>query len=304
MDATSLLRRQPFARLDPLTHIEPLAGEGARSGSAFWATGRSGRRYKLRACRTSWRARNLESYLGLLGDWAPPLVAREGRLLLLERLDGFREMERLEILSQARSLGRLAAELHRDAARAGLPGRNAAVAVAAAARLQFRRDLARLVRAGLIEGSAARQATRKVADRVDQHGLPVSLEMDDLHKGNFLLREPSASSGSEAGPAMRYVDEQGLALRPLGMGLASLLKTATRSRSWHEYCEGYAEIEAPPMRDPERVELLLLLDAVRRAARKHRHADRLDKLPDELEAVRAITSTPEVSLRWCFPGGY
>ena len=296
VDAGSLLRRKPFERFDPLTAAEPLGHDGGHSGSAFWATGVSGRRYKLRVCRTAFRARNLARYLEVLGERAPKLLARDGSLLLLEVLDGYESMERLEVLEEARTLGRWAATLHRDAAAHGIPSGAARFTIEQATRLAFRRDLERLQRARLLTRVQVRSLRDKLERRIETHGFEVSLEMDDLHKGNFMRRPGDGT--------LRYVDEQGLALRPRGMGLATLLKTATRSRSWLQYCEGYGEVAPSPFLDPERVEVLLLIDAVRRAARKHHHRQRLEKLPETLDALHALAGTPGVALRWCFPRGY
>ena len=48
--------------------------------------------------------------------------------------------------------------------------------------------------------------------------------MDDLHKANFMLRPRDGD--------LRYVDEEGVAVRPRFTSLASLVKTADREEHW------------------------------------------------------------------------
>jgi hypothetical protein len=126
-------------------------------------------------------------------------------------------------------------------------------------------------------------------------GLPVELEHDDLHKGNWLLRDADGDR--------RYVDEEGVGLRPLGTGLASLLKTATRSRTWRLYRAGWAELGDAGVFTEEYTEYVLLMDAVRRVAHKLRTEARVEKLPREIAELREMSDTPGLALAWRFPKG-
>lgn len=288
-----ILRERPFAGILAVDHVEPVGAEFAHSGTAFFVRDREGRRFKLRVCPNRLRAAALARYVTLLPDVFPTLVAREGRFLLLEALDDYRLVTRGELLRRGRELGRIAARIHARSARAlaRRPGLRTLVAVRFAS--GFLRDLALLRRTRTIPPASSRGALRKFRAHFRRFGLPIALELDDLHKGNVMLRECDGD--------LRYVDEEGVGLRPKGAALASLMKTASSRRHWQLFRDGYAEVADAGFLTEAYTEYLLLLDAVRRVARKVRTRSREEKLPREIGELREMADQEEVALDWRFP---
>jgi hypothetical protein len=295
-EGEAILRRQPFLPALRLETVEPLAARGqSHSGTSYRVTDAAGRRYKLRACRNRLRARTLERYVRGLPELMPGFVARAGRLVLLEYLEDHRPLTRRELVRRAHALGRMAARVHARGEVLAPGGAAGRALVALRWRAGLVRDLAVLRRRGALPAAELEALRRRARRHLRACGLAVALELDDLHKGNFLLREADGD--------LRFVDEGGVRLGPRGMGLATLLKTAKRRFLLEEYREGYAAGggDASGL-DDDRVELLLLLDAARRAARRLRTGRRSDRLPDELEHLRAIAASPAGDLAWRFPG--
>ena len=133
----------------------------------------------------------------------------------------------------------------------------------------------------------------KARARAPLAGIEIALEIDDVHKQNFLLCEATGD--------LRYVDEEGIGLRPRGMGLASFVKTMTKAHTIDRYREGYARAGDASFLDNAYLELLVLLDTARRVGHKSRTGVRPEKLAAECEGLRAMASTPELCLDWCFP---
>ena len=288
-----ILQRRPFAGLLEIASLEPLGIEHGFSGTAFRLTDRDGRNFKLRVCSWSGRARNLERYLNGLPGVFPSLVAREGRLLLLEYLDGYRTLMRLELLRRAKALGRIGALAHQAGSRPEVGGGRARRRLVSFRwKRQFQRDLALLARSAVLPPASRRGAEQKFHGYLERFGLPVELELDDLHKANFVYRETDRD--------LRYVDEEGVGLRPKGLGMASFLKTVKKRVAWDRYREGYAQVADASFLTAEYTEYLLLQDAVRRVARKVRLGNRLHKVPEELSHIRAMADRDDVDLAWRF----
>jgi len=288
-------RSRPFADRIDIARVEPVSGDAAHSGTAFFAAGRDDRRFKLRDCGNALRAARLAHWVRLLPDVVPALVAREGCYLLLEALEDFRPMTRVELILGADKVGRVGARAHAAGAPTGPLDRAERALLSSFTARRFRRDLSLLASRNVIPRASAAGAKRKFDAYHTCLGLPLALELDDIHKGNWMLRE---SDG-----AMRYVDEEGVGLRPRGMGLASLLKTATRIHTWRLYKRGYAELGDASFITMPYTEYLLLIDTVRRVAHKVRTATRPEKLPTEVSHLRAMSDTPDLSLDWRFPKG-
>jgi hypothetical protein len=278
-----------------VVRVEPVSAEFAHSGTAFFVTDRGGRRFKLRDCRFGWRAGALARWIEALPDVLPALVARQGRYLLLEVLEDHRPVTRRELIRGAIALGRIGARTHRVGAPRGPRERALHRAVSLGFDVRFRRDLVLLRRRGVVSAATARGALAKYRSHHRRYGLPVGLELDDLHKGNWMLRESDRD--------LRYVDEEGIGLRPLGTGLATLLKTATRTRTWERYRIGWAEVADASFLTMPYTEYLVLMDTVRRVAHKVRTEGRLEKLPDEVAQLRELAASREVALGWRFPAG-
>ncbi len=285
------LRDRPFeGRLD-IERVEPLALDTGLSGRAFVVVERDGTRSKLRQCGSAARAARIERYVGAWPELFPELVGRDGRYLLFEYLSGHVPLTRREMLDEAEAIGRFAAHLHE--AGAGFVSPLAATWMGLRFRVRFRRDLALLRQRGQIGPATARGLIAKARARHREHGLPIALELDDVHKANWMWRGP--------GTRLRFVDEDGIGLRPKGMALATLLKTATFSKQLRRFQVGYDEVADASWITPSYLEYLLLLDTVRRVAHKLRHGDRLEKVDAESVGLEAMGATPEVALDWRFP---
>jgi hypothetical protein len=296
-DLERLLRARPFGgRLDP-AGAEPVPGQ---SGTAFFVRDGSGRRYKLRACASARRAREIERLLGLAPEAFPRIAGRDGRLLLLEALDDHRPTTRAELVDSLEAVGALVARLHRASERAAIPGRAALLRAALRARLQLARDLRILSSAAQIEPAVRRALAAKLGAHRRRFGFPVAVEMDDLHRANFMRRDADGD--------LRYVDEEGVAVRPFLTSLASLVKTADRREHWHAFRAGYAQVRDAAPITPEYTEYVVLVDTVRKVANKLRSAPRLDperlgKLPAEIDDLRRVALREDTSLDWGFYRG-
>jgi hypothetical protein len=299
LDPERLLRARPFGGRVDLARVEPVPGF-AHSGTAGFVRDANGRRYKLRCAASAARAREIETLLGLAPRHFPSVVAREGRYLLIEALDEHRPLDREELLARLDRIGGMAAELHQAARRAAQPGPAARLRAAARARVQLARDSALLARSGVLEPAVRVALVRKLRAHRRSFGLPVAVEMDDLHKANFMLRPRDGD--------LRYVDEEGVAVRPRFTSLASLVKTADREEHWRLFRAGYAQVADASAITPEYTEYVVLLDTVRKVANKVRSgraldAERRSKLPAEIDDLRRLAERGAPSLDFGFYRG-
>jgi hypothetical protein len=294
LDPERLLRGRPFAGRVELVRAEPVPGT-AHSGTACFAFDRSGHRYKVRACASAGRAREIERLLALAPELFPRVLDRDRRLLLIEALDEHRRLGREEFRGRLDAVGERVARLHQAAARAGVPGPAARLRASARARLQLFRDLRLLARAPAVDPGTRGALLGKLRAHRRRFGLPLAVEMDDLHKANFMLRERDGD--------LRYVDEEGVAVRPFLTSLASLAKTADRREHWEAFRAGYARVRDASAITPEYTEYVVLVDTARKVANKLRsagrlHERRLSKLPAEIEDLRRVVHRDAPS-----PGG-
>jgi hypothetical protein len=294
-----LLRARPFGGRVDLSRVEPVPGF-AHSGTAGFVRDGEGRRYKLRSCASPARAREIETLLGLAPARFPRIVAREGRYLLIEALDEHRPLDREELLARLDQIGAMAAELHQAARSRALPGPAARVRAVARARIQLARDQALLARGNVLDPATRVALVAKLRAHRRRFGSPVAVEMDDLHKANFMLRERDGD--------LRYVDEEGVAVRPRFTSLASLVKTADREEHWRLFRAGYAARADASRITPEYTEYVVLLDTVRKVANKVRSgaaldAERRSKIPAEIDDLRRLVDRSVPSLDFGFYRG-
>jgi|GEM_PF-4086946 len=272
----------------------------AHSGTACFVEVRDGRRYKLRACRSAARAREIEALLAVEPAIFPRVLGREGRLLWMEALVEHRPLDREELLARLEDVGAMVARLHAAAERAGLPGALGRLRGAFRARAQTARDLRLLVRSGTLDRETRAAVAAKLRAGGRRFGLPVAVELDDIHKANLMLR---ARDGD-----LRYVDEEGVAVRPLFTGLASLVKTADRRAHWEAFRAGYGRVRDAAPLTPAYTEYVVLQDTLRKVANKVRAGARLDperraKLPAEIGDLRRVALQAAPTLDWDFYRG-
>ena len=288
-----ILQQRPFEPELRLVSLHSLGGEGAHSGSAFRVVDEAGRAYKLRECGSERRAEEIERFVRGLPWLFPSFVARDGSLLLLDLLASHRPLTRQELLARAARIGGLVARLHAAGQRDLRAPASRRLSVALASLGRFVADLVLVARSGRLPMRSVLGVAGKALKRLLRYGVPVELELDDVHKDNFMWR----SEGDD----LRYVDEEAIGLAPRGLSMATLLKTANLSDTLEAYREGYAAEGDASWFEPGYVEWLLLQDAVRRVAHKLRSGQRLEKLPDELAEIRAMADARGVALDWRFP---
>ena len=287
-DPQALLRGRPFADAVELVRLEPLAGAEAHSGGAFLAEARDGRRFKLRACTSEARAREIEATLRALPGFFPRLLAREGSLLLIEYLEGEPVVDRKQLRPWAHQLGRAYADIHRRGELHGPAGLARALFESLRMRVQFHRHL-RALRA--THPGLARRAARAWRTWSRAFGLPVALELRDAHKANFMI---------DARGSLRFVDEDGLMYAMRGMGLGKLLAdpgarpgSPKRTREFYSFCEGYSEAGDASYLTPEYCAYARLMELVRSIEFKRRTAGRTHKVDEELAELEELLG-PEV----------
>lgn len=280
----TVLREQPFAPRWELASVEPLAEDEAHSGRAFRASTADGQRYKLRVCASAHRARELAGLLAGLPDVFPHVVARHTRYLLIEWVEGERLDDRKELRPYAELLGRLVAEVHCMGGPPGPRGRLRAAWLALRLRRGFRSQLRVLRRRGLVEADTAARARAAFRIWARRYGTPISLDLWDTHKANFML-EPSGR--------LRYVDEEGLAYTLKGMGFAKLLtkpgvrrRQPKREAEWQAFRAGYAQVADAGFLTPDYLAYVRLVELVRSIHSKVRLERRPDKVADEVEELR------------------
>ncbi|MCP5066331.1 MAG: hypothetical protein GY946_07155 [bacterium] len=288
-----ILQQRPFEPGLRLASIEGLGGEGAHSGTSFCVVDESGRSYKLRECGSQRRAEEIERLVHGLPWLFPSFIARDGSLLLLDLLVDHRPLTRHELLARANEVGSMAARLHQAGRNQLSVPRHRRVLVAAATLGRRVADLARVARSSQLPWRSVLRVSFKALRRLLRYGLPIELELDDVHKDNFMWRQQDDD--------LRYVDEEAIGLAPRGLSLATLLKTANLSDTLDAYREGYATEADASWVEPGYVEWLLLQDALRRVAHKLRSGLRPEKLPDEVAEISAIAATRNVALEWRFP---
>jgi hypothetical protein len=287
-DPEAILREQPFAPQVTLARIEPLAEAEAHSGRAFLASDAQGRRYKLRVCPNERRARALEANVTRLPQVFPRLLARRGRHLLIEFVEGDCPSDRKQLRPYARRLGRLYAEIHREGELRGLRGRLRTRFEALRQRAQLARQLRALRRHGAVEDALGRDVGAALAAWRRRYGTPVALEPHDAHKANFMI---------DTGDELRYVDEEGLGYTIRGFGLAKLLSDRTerpysrgRREEWSEFLEGYAEVGDASFLTADYRDYVRVLELVRSIEFKLRREARLYKVDADLEELRELVA--------------
>ena len=285
-DPEAVLRERPFARIAALERLEPLGEGEGHSGRAFLACAADGRRFKLRVCTSSRRAREIERCMRGLPHVFPQLLARDGRHLLIELLDGVQVSDRKQLRPHARRLGRLCAEIHRLGEPRSPRDRLRARLAAARIRIQLARQLRALRRQGLVDADLERRIRKAWRAWRRRWGVPVSLELHDAHKANFMI---------DGQGRLRFVDEDGLHYTLRGIGLGKLLadqgarrNLPKRMREWRRFRQGYAELADAGYLTPGYLDGVLMVELVRSIEFKVRREARLFKVDAELAELREL----------------
>jgi len=300
-DPEAVLRERPFARIAALERLEPLGDGEGHSGRAFLAHAADGRRFKLRVCASPRRAREIEQCMRGLPHVFPRLLAREGRYLLIELLDGMQVFDRKQLRPYAQRLGRFCAEIHGLGEPRGLGGRVRARLAAARIRLRFARQLRALRRQGLVDADLERRIRRAWRAWRRRWGVPVSLDLHDAHKANFMI---------DGQGRLRFVDEDGLHYTLRGIGLGKLLAdqgvrpdSPKRMREWYRFCQGYAELADAGYLTPGYLDGVQMVELVRSIEFKLRREARLFKVDAELAELRELAERVKPAAGSADPSG-
>jgi hypothetical protein len=266
-DLPRILEERPFAGIiQPM--VEPLAVPGSHSGAIYTAHGQDGRKYKLRAFPDEGKAAYIERNILKAPQVLPALAGRDGRYLLMEYLEGWRQAAKKDLLMHARTLGRMCGTVHA----LNDPGSHDC-------RGSFRRHLDAAYAAGALDDLLVLQARAAYDDLIQRLGIRVVLELADTNPGNFML----APDGR-----MLYVDEEGLHHREKGLGFGKILKRMKRDEQWTAFMQGYAEAADAGFFTPDYRTYVLLVETVRSIDFKVTNRLYLGKVPGELEALRTL----------------
>lgn len=244
MSATDeILKDAPFRSLMVMSTVESLAGPGVYSGQTFMVTATDGRRFKLRRCGDVEKAKRIEENVRRFSHIFPKLYGREGRYILMEALSGYRDCTVEDLHRNARMIGRICAEIHQADVMTNYDRGEF-----------FTHQLIDLHKRGVIDDNVYLQ-TIAVYDRLVQDiDVKIRLDMNDIHAKNFMIDEKGN---------MLFVDEDGIAYRAQGMGMAKLLKQLPDDATWREFEAGYGEVETQHPFTSQYKLLLFIMETVR-----------------------------------------
>lgn len=260
---SEILRDKPFALT--LDTIEPLQkATGTSSNRAFTVTA-GGQKHKLRVCDSETQAEMVERNATRFAHFVPKLHARDGRYVLLEFLEGYRQLSFAEMLSRTREIGRMCAEIHKY----GDP-------VDHDPRRYFLEYLDSLRRQNAITPFIYHEMSAVYDENAGAVEAQVSLDLNDIYEANLMV--------GPAGTAY-YVDEE--AIRPAirGLGIAGLIRHFDRQQQWFDFLDGYNEVDDSRFLTPAYFALLRLVFGVR-AAHLHLKDGRPDRAIWILERIQ------------------
>jgi hypothetical protein len=214
-------RDKPFS-LD-FERIEPMlmADRTKESIRSFLVTS-GGTSHKLRLCGSEAEAALAERTARKFAHFVPPLHGREGRYLLVEYLEGWRELTMRELLARTAEIGKMCAEVHTY----GDPGEHDPRRFFYDY-LDGLRDQSVITPAMYVEISKAHDQSFEIAR------IQVSLDLNDISAQNVMV-----------GPdgTLRYIDEEAIRHGMKGLGTVGLLARVERQEQWVAFLDGYNEV--------------------------------------------------------------
>lgn len=252
----------------PVDSIEPLrSANGWTSGNASYVAVCAGRRYKLRVCDTEWEAELVERNAALLPRFTARVHERRGAYLLIEFLEGYRELTRPQFLASLHDIGRMTAEAHQHPSPVPYDHRQS-----------FRSRLDDLRGRGVISASTHASVFALYEKTLAGIDVEITLDVNDVKEANLMM--------NDAGHLV-WVDEDGLRPGVKGLGLARLLPELERDRDWQELLRGYNEIADSSFLTPAYVRHLQLVQLVRGISINVRK-DRMDRALWQLQKLQSL----------------
>ena len=192
-DIDKIIADRPFHRFMTIETVEPLSGSSAVSGQSFIVTTDDRRRFKLRRCKDAAQAEGIEDTVRRFSHIFPKFYGRDGRYLLLEALDGYRDCTKEDLRRNARAVGRLCAEI------------NQAESISDHDHERFFRNrMAEILAMGAIDQELHDTAIAKYLQLIEELEVKVGMDLNDIHPKNFMIDKHGN---------VLYVDEQGIAYR-------------------------------------------------------------------------------------------
>ncbi|HIH24475.1 TPA: hypothetical protein HA251_05555 [Candidatus Woesearchaeota archaeon] len=262
----SVKNDRPFAHfLGEIQSIEPLIASNALSGNAFFVACASGK-YKLRVCDSEARAKTIEDNLRRFPNIFPKFYGRDGRYILTEALVGYRGLTNDDLRRSARKIGRLCAEVNSAEANADHDHRQF-----------FITRIAKLLHRGIIDRELHDRVLGRYEQSLDRVTVRISLDMNDLHKGNFMIDKDDN---------ILFIDEEGINPRMRGQGVAKLLRAIGHEDEYREFMAGYNEVADGSFLTPEYLAHMHLVELVRTINFKTEVGVNLDRAQKDLDELR------------------
>jgi|GEM_PF-6477592 len=244
-------KNQPFRTVLPgilkIEKVISLEGEYAKSGETFKLKDKRGKFYKLRYCRSWFRAREIERNIRLVPAAFPHFYGREGRFLLFDWIDGAEVSYPLNpnLLYQ---LGH-----HFGQANA------VEITTKKDPHKFFKKIFSQLEAIRVLnsnELALVQDAYKKITEKLK---IDLGLELWDIHEKNILVDKKGR---------LYIIDEEGMGVRVKGFGMAkplmNFLKTSAEKEAfWKGYNEASSNPEASKYFTSDYQTYLLLLQAIK-----------------------------------------
>jgi thiamine kinase-like enzyme len=265
MDSSALIatieQERPFSDYCTIHKITPIFASNARSGQVFFIETTKGK-FKLRVCKDAKQASEIEENMRKFSHIFPKFYGRDGRYLLIEALDGFRTLTQDDMKKNMRRIGRMYAEVH-------LYGKEALHDQ----KHWFSKRLDRLLERKVISRELYDRTVAAYAASLRAVGDHVALELNDVHKGNFMINDQEV---------LYFVDEEGIGHRVKGIGIAKFIQQID-GRDWREFVTGYSEVADPSLiRSKALLHHIAIIEPVRSMYAKLDREDQKEKISRDL----------------------
>ncbi|MBU1029698.1 MAG: hypothetical protein ABIC91_06950 [Nanoarchaeota archaeon] len=224
---SEITRQQPFRNIMTIVKIESLEGRGAISGEAFEVLASSGKKYKLRCCKTLKQAKLTERNVTLIPNLFPRFYGREGRYLLFDWINGEFLGKELS-LDVCYKLGKMAGEAH---ALSEINKKKTPFDL-------FNTIITNLRTHKIFNNQILGQIEKTYFAMIEKLKPDIVLEFHDFHRGNILADKHGK---------LYFIDEEGFGYKVKGLGLAKpffrskWIKTSAQKRAfWKGYCEHHS----------------------------------------------------------------
>jgi hypothetical protein len=255
---------RPFSGYCTITTVQPIIASNARSGETAFVDSNRGW-FKIRRCKNGEEAQRIENNVRRFAHIFPKFYGRDGQYLLFEKLVGYRNFTHDELLANMYKIGRIYGEIHEFGEASQHDQRKF-----------FLKRLDCIKDAGIIDETLYRDTLAAFERSLTRVGDHISLELNDVHPGNFMVNEQGE---------FLYVDEEGLDYRVKGIGIGKFIQNIDW-RAWQEFLRGYNEVHDGSYLTNEYLHHIRILEPVRSIFTKMRAPDKADAIKQELESLR------------------